>query len=242
MFDLRTEYELGNGPVNLLSLRGKPDIPTTGPLNLLGFRGKSNIIRATLTGRVVNANAQNYFPADKWAGNAPKELTIASGAVCGSFNIDVPALRTGSGFGGTLTIINNAEIQGAAGGNNSGRGGHALLIDAGNVTIINNSAIRAGGGGGGIGGNGGGGFYDYTVQEGPHYRNSNPYFYHQTTSVWVWDGQMISSTMQGQGNWVGGWRYYYGNFREDVQVNSGGSDGSPTYRARYEIYRQTPRN
>ena len=89
-------------------------------------------------------------------------ITIPSGTTLVASSTSTYALRTGSGYGGTLKIINNGKIlgrggNGGNGGTNSvngaagGNGGAAIYIEA-PVTIDNNGILAGGGGGGGGGG------------------------------------------------------------------------------------------
>lgn len=89
-------------------------------------------------------------------------VTINSGVYVYSDDTSTPALKTGTGYGGTLTIINNGYIYGAGGtgglGGGSNRNGYAgtdggtALSLEGNITLTNNGSILGGGGGGGGGG------------------------------------------------------------------------------------------
>src|SRR5690606_31940786 len=114
-----------------------------------------------------------FTASGRWASTRPKRVIIPAGVIIGSNSPLMAALSTGTGRGGTLTITNNGEIQGAGGLPNSGTGGTALLAEQTGVTLINNGAIRAGGGAGGRGGNGGNGGTGYyqtasTQTEGPY--------------------------------------------------------------------------
>ncbi|HWJ88715.1 MAG TPA: hypothetical protein VNS12_11635, partial [Pelagibacterium sp.] len=103
----------------------------------------------------VNLAALPDFTANgRWAASRPKRVIVPAGTIIGSTAPGVPALRTGTGRGGTLHITVNGEIQGAGGQPNSGAGGTALLVEQAGLTLVNNGAIRAGGGAGGQGGNG----------------------------------------------------------------------------------------
>jgi len=120
----------------------------------------------------VDLSALPDFAANgRWASNRPKRVIVPAGVIVGSTSAAVPAMRTGTGWGGSLSVTVNGEIHGAGGEPNGGAGGTAFLAEASGVRLINNGAIRAGGGAGGKGGNGGGGSYNNpkTVTEGPYY-------------------------------------------------------------------------
>ena len=89
-------------------------------------------------------------------------VTINAGVYVYSNSTGTPALRTGSGVNGVLTIVNNGYIYGAggtggSGGNNlsggtaGGSGGTGLYLEK-NIILSGSSNIKGGGGGGGGGG------------------------------------------------------------------------------------------
>ena len=122
------------------------------------------------------------IPSDAWLIGGGS-TTYADGSGTQSEKNGTSGLKTGSGYGGTLTIINNGYIYGRGGAGsgggtcgwnngvqpftktplnqgfgygtvqNGGNGGPGIDIEC-NVTIDNNGAI-SGGGGGGAGGGGG---------------------------------------------------------------------------------------
>ncbi|QIG67945.1 hypothetical protein EVB55_010 [Rhizobium phage RHph_Y68] len=124
----------------------------------------------TITSNTLNVNMQSLFTSAIWTNPAvSKRVVINSGVVVGSTLPGTAAIRTGTGWSGTLNLDNYGEIQGAGGAANSGAGGHAILCEAAGMKIRNFGAIRGGGGGGGKGGNGGPGYYTSTVTEGPRF-------------------------------------------------------------------------
>jgi hypothetical protein len=127
--------------------------------------------------------------AARWTQNRPKRVIIPAGVIIGSTNPTIPALQSGTGWSGALTITNNGSIQGAGGQFNvtssSGvnGGGAAFLASQSGISLINNGTMWAGGGSGGQGGTGGNGTYQQSVQvfdppSGWLYATSNP------RSVW----------------------------------------------------------
>lgn len=124
----------------------------------------------------VNVSSLAVFMTNgRWAQNRPKRVIIPSGVTIGSASPATAAMRSGTGWGGTLYITNNGSIQGAGGQPNGGQGGTAFLADAAGIQLINNGTIYGGGGGGGKGGTGGQGTYNtnQTVTEGPFYCKSS---------------------------------------------------------------------
>jgi len=111
----------------------------------------------------TNVTISSLFSPSVWSSSTPKRVVIPSGVTIGSSNTSLAALRTGTGWNGTLTIQNAGSIQGAGGAANSGMGGTAFLADASGVSLQNTGTIYAGGGGGGVGGTGGGGYYSSSV-------------------------------------------------------------------------------
>jgi len=124
----------------------------------------------TLTSR-NSVMAAALFGAD-WVTTRAKRIVVPSGVVIGSSGASSPALRTGTGFSGKLTVqVNNGgQIRGRGGmsgsmtvGNN---GGDGLVLDVENVLVLNYGAIYGGGGAGGAGGRGGDGrFYSAGASE-----------------------------------------------------------------------------
>ena len=68
-------------------------------------------------------------------------ITINSGVYVYSDDPAVPALKTGAGYGGNLTIINNGYIYGGGGAGGAGGDGNG----AGSGTVNNGGAGGAGG-------------------------------------------------------------------------------------------------
>ena len=185
--DLRAEYQR-TGALSISALYGQPGIQTSGAISLGDFYGKAMTIIKTVTAGTTNLTLSTLFTSAEWTSTTPKEVVINSGVTIGSTSATA-ALLTGTGFGGTLKIINNGEIQGDAGAANSGAGGPAINVQAANVTIENVGAIRGGGGGGGkggTGGTGGNGSYDSIVEV----RTPTTGQYNSTTNRWitVYDG------------------------------------------------------
>ena len=173
---------------------------------------------------VTLSSVSDFTANGRWASTRPKRVIIPSGTTIGATSAGIPALSSGTGRGGTLTITVNGEIQGAGGQPNGGSGGTAFLVEQAGTQLINNGAIRAGGGGGGRGGNGGAGYYDIaaTVTEGPIYNSGSMYqmMYTYQDSSWVlytatifWGGARIWNgfmTPPSPYNY-GGWTYYRGS-------------------------------
>lgn len=211
---------------------------SSGQISLSDLLGKSSVIVKTVTGNAVNLLLQNLFTAAEWSSAAEKTVVINSGVTIGSNNSGLPALQTGSGGGGKLTLRNNGNILAAGGPANSGAGGHAIQVNRA-LFIENNGAIRGGGGGGGVGGNG---RYQNYYNEGDAFRiwsplPSEPWYYvmnynGQWHFYWAqssWDGGPVYQG--GDGNpWVGGWRYRVGAY----QYNESGANYYAIGRERWE--------
>lgn len=119
---------------------------------------------AKVAGAGVNLVLQSLFTADQWNSPVSKRVMVANQEIIGSNN-ELPAVRTGSAWGGTLTLQNGGSIQGDGGSASSGAGGTALKVEANGLRIENSGSILAGGGGGGNGGKGGNCTYNETVRE-----------------------------------------------------------------------------
>lgn len=122
------------------------------------------VIEVTLGSSVNNLTISTLFSSGDWSGPLKKRLIIPAGIVIGSTSPGSPALRTGTGRGGGLEIVNKHQVLGAGGSANSGVGGDAFIADQ-SVTISGSGIFYAGGGGGGRGGTGGNGTYINTVRE-----------------------------------------------------------------------------
>lgn len=141
------------------------DVPASGAISLDDFYGSVNEILVNAS-NATNITISSQFNSSDWTSNVPKVYTIPSGVTIGATSTSTPALKTGTGMGGTLVINNKGSVQGAPGAANSGTGGGAVQIQVSNVTFNNTGTVYAGGGGGGKGGNGGtggGGYYNYDV-------------------------------------------------------------------------------
>tara|TARA_R110000764_G_scaffold117211_1_gene204272 strand:+ start:1288 stop:2145 length:858 start_codon:yes stop_codon:yes gene_type:complete len=95
-------------------------------------------------------------------------VVIPSNATLVASSTNAYALKTGSGYSGTLTIVNNGSILGRGGNGGGGgsgysynevhgpsngtAGGYAMYVES--PFTLNNTGTLAGGGGGGSGGNG----------------------------------------------------------------------------------------
>lgn len=179
---------------------------------------------------VTLSNAQqvvlsSLFTPAEWASARPKRVIIPAGVTIGSTDVAVPAMRTGTGWGGLLTIINAGNIEGAGGAANSGNGGAAFKAEAngGNKPKLFNLAnIFGGGGGGGIGGQGGLGSYGITVYEGPYFNGGSPLTLYQYSTAWsgltkviwfgsvlydAWDGGRTSINLGGVTYYLSTWQY-----------------------------------
>ena len=91
----------------------------------------------TFTSNQNQVDLDNLAGIDKFM---DVEITINSGVYIYSDNTGVPAFKTGQGYGGTLTIINNGYIYGCGGtggsggspgggGGTGGTGGTALYVE-----------------------------------------------------------------------------------------------------------------
>jgi hypothetical protein len=114
----------------------------------------------TVSSNVNKLDLDTVLSADNKLGDV--DVIINSGVYVYSDNTSIPALLTGSGVAGVLTIINNGYIYGAggaggtggspgSGGSSGASGGTALKLEK-NITLDNNGSILGGGGGGGGGG------------------------------------------------------------------------------------------
>ena len=111
----------------------------------------------TVSSNVNKLDLDTALTADNKLGDV--DVIINSGVYVYSDSTSTPALLTGSGVAGVLTIINNGYIYGAGGsggtggasngnGSSGGNGGTALKLEK-NITLDNNGSILGGGGGGG---------------------------------------------------------------------------------------------
>lgn len=174
---------------------------------------------ALTSGTAINIASLPEFQANgRWAADRPKHVTIGNGIVIGSTIPTTPALRTGTGMGGTLrvSVASGAEVQAAGGRAGSIDGGTALLVEAAGVSVVNDGAIRGGGGMGGNGGNGGQGVTNAsrTTTEGPIFDPANQY----QSVMWfngVWDvqwgGSTASNVMSNPYTHSDGWTYTHSN-------------------------------
>jgi len=208
---------------------------TSGSATLAG----DSLFPITLTSVGTGINLQTIpemsggFATSRWAANRPKIFIIDAGTTIGSSSSATPALQTGTGWGGSLSIINSGNIQGAGGQPNSGAGGTAFLANASGATLTNTSTgkIWGGGGSGGAGGNGGTGYYTYEYYE-PGGTDPNQWVYNGSQkydfdeSVWFgpgaiarvfWGGEIWESCQNcySYSNWpweinIGGWLYTRG--------------------------------
>jgi len=114
----------------------------------------------TVSSNTNQLDLDTALTADQKLGDV--DVIINSGVYVYSNSTGTPALRTGSGVAGILTIINNGYIYGAGGtggngGNNQsggtagGSGGTGLYLEK-NIILSGSSNIKGGGGGGGGGG------------------------------------------------------------------------------------------
>lgn len=247
MSAIRTEFKRPAGPISLKDYYGAAaGLPTAGKISLSNFYGKAFLIKKVVAANVNNIILSALFTADEWASEAPKEVEVASGVTVGSTSVSVAAVRTGTGRGGTLKLVNNGEIQGAGGAGNSGAGGAAIDVQQSGLTIENNWGIRGGGGGGGhggTGGTGGPGYYvqGYTASEGPTYSRSSYAFVQDTDDsgantriIIYWGGgqQYLGGSSQ-TSQTVGSVTYYRGAYQERYGNSSG-------YKYGYAVSRQYP--
>jgi hypothetical protein len=142
----------------------------------------SSEVVVTIAANSTNVNLSTLFTSAVWTSSTNKRVVINAGVTIGATSTGFAAVRTGTGWGGILTLQNAGTIQGAGGAGPSAPGGWALLADSGGLIVNNSGTIRSGGGGGGNGGSGGGGQYNYTVTEGPvyNYPNGNPRYWWKT--------------------------------------------------------------
>ncbi|QIG69576.1 hypothetical protein EVB81_007 [Rhizobium phage RHph_I46] len=187
-------------------------------------------VLVTITANTLNVNIQSLFTSGVWTNPAvAKRVVINSGVIVGSSVPATAALRTGTGWAGTLTLENKGEIQGAGGVANSGAGGHAILCEAAGMIIKNTGAIRGGGGGGGKGGNGGAGYYTSTVSEGPIYQgypasSTNRYYWDTTNGTSIdavyWNDANVISGNVNSPYTVGAYTYTRGVQRASYTAGS----------------------
>ena len=149
-----SEYRRGNGRVPDIAQNN--GIPQSGITKFSHFYGGLNEITVAV-GNATDVVVQNLFDATTWSSAVPKKVYV-TGTV-GATSTGNAAMRTGTGWGGTLKIeiAATGSLQGAGGSANGGAGGDALNIQQSGVTLINNGTIYGGGGGGGNGGVGGAG-------------------------------------------------------------------------------------
>jgi len=114
----------------------------------------------TVSASQANLVLSSLFSPSEWQSSRPKRVVIPSGVVVYSDSIASPAVSSGAGWNGSLTLQINSggEVQGAGGrggiGAKGSDGGDAIAVQANGLNVVNNGAIRAGGGGGGSGGKG----------------------------------------------------------------------------------------
>jgi len=115
----------------------------------------------TVSSNTNQLDLDTALTADQKLGDV--DVVINSGVYVYSNSTGTPALRTGSGVAGVLTIINNGYIYGAGGtggtggspannGGSGGNGGTALYLEKDIILTNNSNEIKGGGGGGGGGG------------------------------------------------------------------------------------------
>jgi hypothetical protein len=127
----------------------------------------------------TNVNISTLFTSAQWTSTTPKKVIIPAGVTIGATSSATPAIQTGTGWSGTLTLQNAGTIAGAGGTANSGVGGTAVLASQATLYVVNTGTIEGGGGGGGAGG---GGDYSGTTQDGPLFSQSGAYY------EWVYNG------------------------------------------------------
>lgn len=153
----------------------------------------------------TNVNIQDLFDPAVWAdAGLSKKVINPLGVTIGSNDPAIAALRTGTGWGGELSIENFGNIDAAGGNLGHPDGGNAFEAEAAGVLLLNNGLVRSGGGLGGHGGAGGGGSYQSGVSEGPAGSYStggggyDPYF-----TRFIWNGSTVYYTS--------GWHVSYRN-------------------------------
>lgn len=231
---------------NVRSLAGK----ASGAIAMSDLHGKSSVIKKTISASVNNVIIQNLFTAAEWSSATPKEVTINAGVVVGSTSAGTAALRSGTGNGGTVKIINNGSIRGAGGATTSAAGGDAVETSI-NLTIENNGDIRGGGGGGGkggTGGTGGGGTVTTTARDpSSGYNYTAGSYYWRTpaqsggnTTIY-WNGTLIyNAAGQPTSVTVGNITYYRGpNAKANQTIPGPGPGGQPpiVVSTDYDLYR-----
>lgn len=169
-------------------------------------------------GSVSELNAQTVF-GSAWADGKAKFIVVPAGVFIGPLTIP-------TGLVGSLTVINEGEIQGLAGAPNGGDGGDAITAES-SFSLINRGAVRGGGGAGGRGGTGGqGGSGSYVQTNDTGYINDSAYRwvdqYSQgggdgegsyTYSQIIWAGVEIGTTTNQSGPvTIGSYTYYKGTF------------------------------
>lgn len=198
-------------------------VPTGAQFVPFAFWGSTTPSELTVTlSNATSVNLSLLFSGGDWSSSVPKRVIVPSGVTIGSNAAGTAAIRTGTGWGGTLTLQVDAGgiVSGAGGAANGGVGGTAVLVDASTLNVLNNGTIRAGGGGGGSGGTGGDGTYE--VQDGAvQYSATNPrYRYFPLAScggvkTYYWNEVLIYSSTTAPTFPIvsGGYNYYFGNQR-----------------------------
>ena len=153
--DLQAEFG-GSHPISIseyyrdgaLVPGNNTNVPTSGAVALSNYYGAVNEIGVTASGGAA-LDLSTLFSGANYSGTVPKRVTVNAGTTIGSMTIPT--------FGGTLTIDNAGEIQGARGSGNGAAGGHAIVLSGGTLVVNNTGAIRGAGGNGNTGSAGGAG-------------------------------------------------------------------------------------
>ncbi|QIW87764.1 hypothetical protein Ab1vBOLIVR5_gp116c [Agrobacterium phage OLIVR5] len=218
-------------PVSLSSFYGaNPALPTSGAIKFSDFYGLNGGILKTITGNKSATDLRDLLTEAEAASNLDIRLEIKTGALAYSDTLGRPAINIANNVGtGKVTVIvePGASVYGHGGqygwgsGNQAEKdgkqGGAGISIFRSNVEVVNNGTIAGGGGGGGaggVGGRGGSGYYWERINEGPAYQFNNPRTAHGSPSYWWWFGEYRNG-WNGQGVERDGWRWYYGNYREN---------------------------
>lgn len=157
-----SEYYRGVGLVSDISQNSAISNIANSQISLQNFYGAVKLFIFNITEDVQEINFRTYLLARGWDGNAPVQLSLATGRYLWSDSTTIPAVTTGT-FPSGLIFTNNGFImgKGGAGGNadardstgatRNGRAGGTAISLSTACSIVNNGYIGGGGGGGGAG-------------------------------------------------------------------------------------------
>lgn len=163
---------------NGVTTENNTGVPLSGEITFKDFYGTIRIITKIVTANTTHLVMTSLFNSTELNSGAPLQVIINSGITVGSTSTSIPAIRTGTGNTGTLTLVNNGWVYGApgpAGTSTTGfQGGPAFKAETA-VTVDNtNGRLWAGGGGGGKAGKGADGYW-YFDNTNWKYQYPSPY-------------------------------------------------------------------